>query len=58
MSQITFWVDGNLLTSVSESPFQAWWPLIVGTHQLWAQGVNASGETVRSDTVTITVIGE
>jgi len=56
--QITFWVDGKLLASVSESPFQAWWPLSAGEHQIWAQGVNANGETIKSDVVTITVVGE
>lgn len=58
VSQVTFWVDGNLLASVLESPFQVWWPLSAGEHQIWAQGVNASGGTIKSVVVTITVIGE
>ncbi len=57
ISNVTFWVDGKLLASVSESPYQAWWPLSAGEHQIWVQGVNASGETIKSDVVTITVIG-
>jgi penicillin-binding protein 1C len=58
ISQITVWVDGNLLTTFSSPPYQAWWTLSAGKHQFWAQGVNSNGETVKSDVVTITVLGE
>jgi membrane carboxypeptidase/penicillin-binding protein PbpC len=58
ISQVTVWMDGNLLTTLSSPPYQAWWTLSVGEHQLWAEGLHASGETVRSEVVTITVLGE
>ncbi|MGB8984098.1 MAG: penicillin-binding protein 1C [Anaerolineales bacterium] len=58
LSQVTIWLDGNLLTTLSSPPYQAWWTLSAGEHQFWAEGVNAGGETVKSDVVTITVLGE
>ncbi len=58
ISQITIWVDGNLLATLSVPPYQAWWTLSAGEHRFWAEGVNEVGETVKSDAVTITVISE
>ncbi len=57
ISQVTIWVDGNLLTTLSSPPYQAWWTLSTGKHHFWAEGVNENGEIVKSDVVTITVVG-
>jgi penicillin-binding protein 1C len=58
VSQITVWVDGNLLATLNSSPYQAWWVLAAGEHQFWAQGLNANGETVKSAEISITVRSE
>ncbi len=58
ISQVTIWVDGSLLMTLSSPPYQAWWTLSAGEHRFWAEGVNASGETVKSDVVTIMVVGK
>jgi len=58
ISQVTIWVDGSPLTTLSSPPYQTWWSLSAGEHRFWAQGVNANGESVKSDAVTITVLGE
>ncbi len=58
ISQVTIWVDGNLLTTLSSPPYQAWWTLSTGEHRFWVEGVNANGETVKSDMVTIMVVSE
>lgn len=55
ISQVTLWVDGNLHTTLSSPPYQTWWTLSAGDHHFWAEGVNANGEIVRSEVVTITV---
>jgi hypothetical protein len=57
-TQVTFFVDGSALTTLSEPPtsYQAWWTLSLGTHQFWAEGVTSSGETVKSNVVTVTVV--
>jgi 1A family penicillin-binding protein len=58
LTQVTFFVDGSALTTLSASPTscQAWWTLSLGTHQFWAEGVMANGETVKSNVVTVTVV--
>lgn len=56
--QVTFWVDGVWQASVSGPPYQAWWPLQAGVHKIWAQGVDANGQAVTSETVEITVLEE
>jgi len=58
ISEVTIWMDGNLLATLSSPPYQAWWSLIVGEHQVWAQGLDVNGEMVKSDIVTITVLDE
>jgi membrane carboxypeptidase/penicillin-binding protein PbpC len=56
ISQVTLWVDGNLLTTLSSPPYQTWWTLSAGDHHFWAQGVNPNGEIVKSEVVTVTVV--
>src|SRR5690606_31347538 len=55
ISQVEIWVDGTLFTTLSSPPYQAWWTLSAGEHQFWTEGVDANGERVKSDVVTITV---
>lgn len=56
ISQVTIWVDGNLLATFSSPPYQAWWTLSAGEHRFWAEGVDANGQRVKSEIVTITVV--
>ncbi len=56
ISQVTIWVDGTSLTTLSSPPYQAWWTLSAGEHRFWGEGVNTNGEIVKSEVVTITVI--
>jgi penicillin-binding protein 1C len=57
-SQITIWIDGTLLTTLSSPPYETWWSLSAGEHRIWAEGVNANGETVKSEEIIITVLDE
>jgi len=52
---ISLWVDGRQLGSCASAPYLLWWQLSAGTHQFWAQGLSADGETVKSKVVQITV---
>ena len=56
ITDVTLWVNGNLLATLEAAPYQAWWPLTVGEHRFQAQSVTSTGETVTSDVVTITVV--
>ena len=57
VSQVKIYVDGAALASFSGPPYQAWWTLAAGQHRFWAEGVDVNGETVKSEVVTITVLG-
>jgi len=54
--QVTIYVDGNPLQTFSSPPYQTWWQLTEGEHRFWAEGVNANGEVVKSEVVTINVV--
>lgn len=56
VSQVTIWVDGTLLTTLSSPPYQVWWTLSAGEHHFWAEGVNENGDIVKSEIVAIIVI--
>jgi hypothetical protein len=58
ISQITIWVDGNQFTALPSPPYEVWWSLSAGDHRVWAQGVNANGELIKSEVVTITVVSQ
>ena len=58
ISQVTIWVDGNMLTTLTSSPVEAWWTLSFGEHRFWAEGINVNGETVKSAVATITVVSD
>ncbi|MBI5825126.1 MAG: penicillin-binding protein 1C [Chloroflexi bacterium] len=55
LAQVTFFVDGIPLATLSAPPYQTWWMLSIGEHRFWAEGVTTSGEIVKSNVVTITV---
>jgi penicillin-binding protein 1C len=58
ISNVTIWLDGNVLTTLSSAPYQTWWSLSAGEHHFWVEGVSATGGNIKSDVVTITVLAE
>ena len=58
ISNVTIWLDGNLLTTLSSPPYQTWWTLSGGEHRFWVEGVSANGGIIKSAVVTITVLAE
>jgi penicillin-binding protein 1C len=52
---ITFYLDGTIYQRVSEIPYQTWWTLQIGNHELWAEALLADGQVLRSETVTFVV---
>ncbi|MCA1900269.1 MAG: penicillin-binding protein 1C [Chloroflexi bacterium] len=57
-AQVAFFVDGAALGAISTPPYQIWWTLSPGRHQIWAEGTDAAGGTVKSNIVHVTVEGE
>ncbi|MEJ2749508.1 MAG: hypothetical protein P8183_16630 [Anaerolineae bacterium] len=55
LSQITLWLDGEPLATLTEPPFEAWWPLSPGQHTAWADGLDSHGNQRKSSTVTFEV---
>lgn len=53
--EVTFYVDGEAVGIVTESPFAVWWALRAGTHTVWAEGVTAAGERILSERVAVEV---
>ncbi len=56
LAQVTFFVDGSALATLTAPPYQAWWTLTLGEHQFWVEGVTISGATVKSNAVTVIVV--
>jgi penicillin-binding protein 1C len=55
LGAVTLYVDGQPLETFQRPPYQFFWPLEVGKHAFWAEGVDAQGNTVRSGEVRIEV---
>ena len=53
---MTFFLDGQILERFNGQPFETWWQLFPGTHQVWAEGTRASGEIITSQVVTFEVV--
>ncbi len=48
IEEITIWVDGVPLATLTDPPYQEWWQLIPGEHRFWATAKLVNGETVTS----------
>jgi len=48
---VDLWLDGTQLTSFDGPPYRIWWPLEVGEHELWAEGLTQEGDMIRSETI-------
>ncbi len=53
--QVTFFVDGEPLTTLTEPPYHAWWEPVPGPHTASIEVMNSEGNTARSDTVSFIV---
>jgi hypothetical protein len=52
---VSIWLDGEILKTFSDPPFEIWWPLEIGSHALWAEGIGSNGETISSPQVLFSV---
>jgi penicillin-binding protein 1C len=56
LSEVTFLLNDEPLGTLTDSPFEWWWPLAPGTFRLQALARLASGETVITEAVSFTVL--
>jgi hypothetical protein len=51
LDRVTIRLDGISLKSFDGPPYQVWWPLVVGTHELRTEGITPEGESIFSETI-------
>ncbi len=56
LRQVTLLADGRPLATLSGPPYQALWPMAVGTHVFTALGIDTAGNEVQGNRVTVEVI--
>jgi len=49
--QVTYWMDGTMLAAVSTDPFDYWWPLQPGEHDLYAVVALEDGSSVTTESI-------
>jgi penicillin-binding protein 1C len=55
LTNVVIFMDGQILGKFNSSPYETWWQLSPGTHQVWAEARSASGERTTSPVVTFQV---
>jgi membrane carboxypeptidase/penicillin-binding protein PbpC len=54
--QVTLLADGQPLATLTRPPYQALWPMTVGTHVFAAVGIDAAGNEIEGNRVTVEVV--
>ncbi len=55
LQEVTLYVDGRALATLSSPPYQARWQMTPGAHTFWAVGKDVGGRVLESDRVVIVV---
>ncbi|NDJ84976.1 MAG: penicillin-binding protein [Chloroflexi bacterium] len=53
--RVNYWLDEELVATIEEEPFEYWWPLEPGQHELVAIAELKNGETLESQVIPFTV---
>lgn len=53
--QVDYWMDGERITSIGEAPFETWWELYPGDHELYAVVTLDDGSSVTTAPVPFSV---
>lgn len=56
--EVTLWVDGQMVSRITQPPYQAWWPLTPGAHIAWAEAVTRDGMQIVSGKIPFEVGGD
>jgi hypothetical protein len=56
LRQVTLLADGQPLATLTQPPYQALWPMTVGTHVFTVMGIDAAGNEVQGSRVTVEVV--
>jgi hypothetical protein len=55
LGPVTFYIDGAAIATIKNPPYETWWPLSPGVHQVWASATRSNGEKITSQIVDFTV---
>jgi membrane carboxypeptidase/penicillin-binding protein PbpC len=55
LSNIVIFMDGQILEKFASPPYETWWKLVPGMHQVWVEARNISGEIIKSPEVNFQV---
>ena len=55
LREVSFWVDNQVIGTVTQAPFQLWWTLEAGESQIWAEAIAADGSKLTSESIHIFV---
>jgi 1A family penicillin-binding protein len=58
LKQVSIWLDGALLVRLNQRPYETWWRLVPGHHEVWVEAVLASGETASSVRIPFDVLSK
>jgi penicillin-binding protein 1C len=53
--QVVLYVDGQEIARFGQPPYETWWQLEAGSHEIWAEGLFFDQPTTRSSTVRIEI---
>jgi hypothetical protein len=56
LKELTLLADGRPLSTLTGAPYQALWPMAVGTHVFTAVGVDTDGNQLSANDVVIEII--
>ncbi len=56
LQQVTLLVNGQPLATLTDPPYQALWPMVVGVHEFTAVGVSRDGSEVTGNRIAIEVV--
>lgn len=48
---VSYWMDGALLATTTEDPFDQWWELLPGNHEVYAVVTMEDGSTITTDRI-------
>jgi hypothetical protein len=58
LHDVTLYMDGIALAWFKDEPYETWWLLTVGMHQVWAEAITSNGDRVMSGKISFEVKGE
>lgn len=56
INELTLWLDGQALATLMEAPYEIWWTLATGKHEVWATAKTQNGQKISSTKVLFEVM--